>query len=126
DQRPINIVRPDSRRTAAARRGVAATFRRVTPPDGFGREHAGWEPTGPVAGRDLLDRIARAPAGDAAAMVLDLPPPIIPTVLDALGPREVARMLLGVRADRVEELFSYVPPALLSAALAQLSVDQLA
>jgi hypothetical protein len=59
-------------------------------------------------------------------MVLDLPPPIIPTVLDALGPREVARMLLGVRADRVEELFSYVPPALLSAALAQLSVDQLA
>jgi hypothetical protein len=103
----------------------------VTPPDGsvptpaqppeFGRERPKWAP-----GRDLLDRIVWAPADDAAAMVLDLPPSIIPTVLDALGPREVARMLLGVRADRVDELFTYVPPTLLPAALAQLSVPQLA
>jgi hypothetical protein len=59
-------------------------------------------------------------------MVLDLPPPVIPSALDALGPREVARMLLGARADRVDELLAYVPPAVLSAALAQLSVPQLA
>jgi len=105
---------------------VADTFRRVTPPDGFGREREAWAPTGPFAGQDLIDRILRAPAGDAAAMVLDLPPPVIPAVLDALGPREVARLLLGVREDRVHELLAYIPPALLSPTLAQLSVPQLA
>lgn len=93
------------------------------PPDG--RERAEQAPS-PVAGHDLLDRIVRAPADDAAAMVLELPPPIIPTALDALGPREVARMLLGVRADRVDELFGYIPAPLLPAALALLSVPQLA
>jgi hypothetical protein len=105
---------------------MADTFRRVTQPDGFGREPAAGAPGGPFAGPELLDRIVRAPAGDAAAMVLDLPPPIIRTVLDVLGPREVARLLLGVRADRVDELLSYVSSSLLAAALAQLSVPQVA
>lgn len=105
---------------------MADTFPRVTLPDGFGREREGWATTGPFAGRDLLDRIVQAPAGEAAAMVLGLPPSIIPTALDALGPREVARMLLGVRADRLDEFLAYIPSPVLSSALAQLSVPQLA
>lgn len=74
----------------------------------------------------MLDQIVRAPAADAAAMVLDLPPPFIRTALDALGPREVARMLLGVRADRVDELLGYIPATILSNALALLTLPQIA
>lgn len=103
---------------------TADSFRGVTPADGRGREE--WPSAGPFAGNDLLDRIVRAPAGDAAALVLDMPWPQTRAVLNALGPREVARLLLGVRADRVAELLGHLSPELLSGSLAYLSVAQIA
>ena len=75
---------------------------------------------------DLIARIVAAHAADAAAMVLDLPWPHTRAVLGALGPREVARLLRGVRADRVAELLDHIPPGLLPAVLAQLSVPEVA
>jgi hypothetical protein len=98
----------------------------VRPPDRFGPEGHGRASGSPFAGDAVLDRIVRASAADAAAMVLDLPEPVIRTALTALGPREVARLLLGVRADRLADLLAYLPDDLLSAVLAQLTVAQLA
>jgi len=59
-------------------------------------------------------------------MVLDLPWPQIRAVLAALGPREAARLLLGVRADRVAVLLEHIAPAMLPAVLAHLTVPQIA
>lgn len=75
---------------------------------------------------DVLARIAAAHAADGAAMVLDLPWQQTRAVLAALGPREVARLLLGVRADRLAELLDRVPPEMLPAVLANLSVPEIA
>lgn len=79
-----------------------------------------------TAPEDLIARIVAAHAADAAAMVLDLPWPQTRAVLGALGPREVARLLRGVRADRVADLLNHLPPGLLPAVLAHLSVPEVA
>jgi hypothetical protein len=75
---------------------------------------------------EVLARIAAAPAADAAALVLDLPWPQARAVLAALGPREAARLLRGVRADRVAELLNHIAPGALPGVLAQLSVPDMA
>jgi hypothetical protein len=75
---------------------------------------------------DVISRIVAAPPADAAALVLDLAWPQTRAVIAALGPREVARLLQGVRADRVAELLSHVSPGALPAVLANLSVPAVA
>jgi hypothetical protein len=75
---------------------------------------------------DVIARIVAAKAADAAAMVLALHWQQSRTVLAALGPREVARLLRGVRADRVAELMAQIPPGLLPAVLAQLALPDIA
>lgn len=75
---------------------------------------------------DVIARIVAAKAGDAAAMVLAMHWQQSRTVLAALGPREVARLLRGVRADRVSDLMAQVPPGLLPAVLAQLALPEIA
>jgi MgtE intracellular N domain len=75
---------------------------------------------------EVLARIVAAPAADAAALVLDMPRPQTRAVLAALGPRETARLLRGVRADRVAELVNHIAPGALPGVLAQLSVSDIA
>jgi hypothetical protein len=75
---------------------------------------------------DVIARIAAADAADAATIVLGLPWQQARAVVAAAGPREVARLLLGVRADRVQELIDHVPPQLMPAVLAQLPLAEIA
>jgi len=75
---------------------------------------------------DVIARIVAASAGDAAAMVLALHWQQTRTVLAALGPREVARLLRGVRADRVSDFMAQVVPGLLPPVLGQLSLPEIA
>ncbi len=106
----------------------------MTPPDEVGREREeqafseprGREPHRAVASDELLARIAAAKAADAAGMVLSMPWPQTRAVLVALGPWQVARLLLGVRADRLAELLDHVAPGMLPAVLDHLSVPQVA
>lgn len=71
---------------------------------------------------EVVNRIRAAEAGHAAAFVLGLPPQQTRDVLVALGPREVARLLLGARADRVPDLVDRIVPELLPGVLAHLDV----
>jgi Mg/Co/Ni transporter MgtE len=75
---------------------------------------------------EVVRRIVAAHAADAASFVLDLPRPQARGVLAALGPREVARLLRGVRADRVAELLDHIAPNQLPAVLAHLGVSEVA
>jgi hypothetical protein len=75
---------------------------------------------------DIVARIVAADAGHAAALVLALPWQQTRAVLAALGPREVARLLSGARADRIPDLVTHISPGLLSAVLAQLTVADIA
>lgn len=58
--------------------------------------------------------------------MLDLPWPQARAVLAALGPWQVARLLRGVRADRVAELLDHIGSDALPAVLAQLTVPEIA
>jgi hypothetical protein len=75
---------------------------------------------------DVVSRIVDAEPGHAAAIVLALPPVQGRAVLAALGPREVARLLIGARADRVPDLVDAVAPEHLSPILAHLQVVHVA
>jgi hypothetical protein len=75
---------------------------------------------------DVISRIVAAHAADAAAFVLELPWPQARAVIAALGPREAARLLRGVRADRVAELLGHISPNALPAVLANLAIPEIA
>jgi hypothetical protein len=75
---------------------------------------------------DVIARIAAADAADAAMIVLALPWPQARAVIAAAGPRQVARLLLGVRADRVQELIDHIAPPLLPAVLAHVPLAEIA
>jgi hypothetical protein len=75
---------------------------------------------------DVVARILAADAGHAAAIVLAMPGEQTRAALAALGPREVSRLLLGARADRVPDLVGNIAADLLPAVLAQLQVVQVA
>jgi hypothetical protein len=75
---------------------------------------------------EVVPRIQAADAGHAAAIVLGLPWPQTRAVLVALGPREVARLLVGARADRVPDLVEHTSPGLLPRVLTHLDAVRVA
>ena len=75
---------------------------------------------------DVVARIRAADAGHASAFVLAMPWEQRLAALATLGPREVARLLVGARADRVPDLVASIAPDLLTAVLAQLPAVQVA
>lgn len=58
--------------------------------------------------------------------MLDMPWPQARAVLAMLGPEQAARLLRGVRADRVADLLDLIDSDLLPAVLAQLAVPEIA
>jgi hypothetical protein len=100
----------------------------VTQPEDTGRaEPWGGDNIGraePWGGDNIVARIVAADAGHAAAIVLGLPWEQTRAALGALGPREVARLVVGARADRVPDLVDHIAPGMLPAVLAHLSVAQ--
>lgn len=75
---------------------------------------------------DVVARILAADPGHAAAIVVAMPWERGRAVLARIGPREVARLLVGARGDRVPDLVATIAPQQLPQVLANLDVMRIA